>query len=139
MGESDPHVRGRQHAEHLRAFRERLASGVALSRALNRTVVLPPFWCYCDKYWARLWQCTVGLQAIPTQPLPFQCPMDHVLPIARWHGHGAVRRKRGERCALPRRADGPAEQGMPYVEIVSPRLYLRGCISEVVMGVSGEA
>ena len=57
-----------------------------LSRALNRTVVLPPFYCYCDKYWARLVRGTMGMQALPTQPLPFRCPMDHIITIAGWHG-----------------------------------------------------
>jgi hypothetical protein len=111
---TDPHARGRQHVEHIDRFRQRLASGVLLARALNRTVVLPPFFCYCDKYWARLTRCTVGAQALATQPLPFQCPMDHLVPIGNWHGTVGARKRRGERCALPARADGPPEQGMPY-------------------------
>ena len=40
----------RQHVAHLNAFRRRLARGVTLARLLNRTVVLPRFWCYCDRY-----------------------------------------------------------------------------------------
>ena len=40
--------------------------------------------------------------------------MDHVLPIGSWHGTFRVRKARGSRCALPARADGPPEQGMPY-------------------------
>eukprot|EP00966_Prymnesium_polylepis_P113906 2632670-Prymnesium_polylepis.1 len=59
VGQADPHVRGRQHVEYLNAFRRRLAAGVALAKALNRTVVLPPFHCYCDKYWARLMRGTL--------------------------------------------------------------------------------
>jgi len=115
-GQADPHARGRQHVAHLNAFRRRLARGVALARLLNRTVVLPRFWCYCDKYWSRLSQCTVGEQALATQPLPFSCPMDHVLPVSSWHGEPGRRKARGERqrCALPRRADGHPAEGMPY-------------------------
>ena len=64
-GQADPHARGRQHVAHLNHFRRRLARGVALARLLNRTVVLPRFWCYCDKYWSRLSQCTVGEQPQP--------------------------------------------------------------------------
>ncbi len=56
VGQADPHVRGRQHVAHLTAFRQRLAAGVALARLLNRTVVLPRFWCHCD----------------PLQPIPPQ-------------------------------------------------------------------
>ena len=59
-------------------------------------------------------QCTVGEQALRTQPLPFACPMDHVLPVSNWHGTYERRKARGERCALARRADGPPLEGMPY-------------------------
>ena len=50
----DLHVRGRQHVDHLNRLRQRLAHGFALARVLNRTVVLPTLWCYCDKFWHRL-------------------------------------------------------------------------------------
>ena len=109
----DPHARGRQHVAHLEAFRQRLADGVLLARALQRTVVLPPFYCYCDKYWARLTRCTIGHQALATQPLPFRCPMDHVAPIGNWHGT-VHKRKNRERCALPASPDGPPDEGMPF-------------------------
>jgi len=36
---------GRQHVNHLERTRQRIADGVALARALNRTVVLPTLWC----------------------------------------------------------------------------------------------
>ena len=52
-------------------------------------------------------------QALATQPLPFRCPMDHMLPIANWHGTTQERAKR-RRCALPAEAHGPPENGMPY-------------------------
>jgi len=45
VGQADPHARGRQHVTHLDRFRRRLALGVSLARMLNRTVVLPRFWC----------------------------------------------------------------------------------------------
>ena len=57
LGYADLHNRGRQHVEHLERTRQRLAHGVALARILNRTLVLPHMWCYCDKYWHRLDQC----------------------------------------------------------------------------------
>jgi len=110
----DPHRRGRQHVRHLESFRQRLSSGVLLARILNRTVVLPPFYCYCDKYWARLTRCTVGEQALASQPLPFRCPMDHVLPIGSWHGKYDMRRARSGRCILPERPDMHPDQGFPY-------------------------
>lgn len=107
---------GRQHVNHLERSRQRIADGVALARALNRTVVLPTLWCeispiytrdihprhtseirprharastttararrcYCDKYWHRLDQCAIP-SATSSQPLPFVCPMDHVIDPA---------------------------------------------------------
>ena len=112
--ESHPTARSRQHAAHLAQLKERIAQGVLLARALRRTLVLPPLVCYCDKYWAKLTRCTIGEQALATQPLPFRCPMDHVIPISNWHGTVAVRRLR-ERCSLPPEETlGPAEQGMRY-------------------------
>ena len=98
---------------HLEATRQRLADGVLLARVLNRTVVLPQFQCLCDKYWGRLAQCTIPHLAHPlaSQPLPFVCPVDHVIPISGWHGNWAARKARGRRCALPGRADGPPADG----------------------------
>lgn len=72
------HARGRQHVDHLNRLRQRLASGVALARVLNRTLVLPTFYCYCDKFWHRLHACAIADAADGSQPLPFICPMDHV-------------------------------------------------------------
>lgn len=71
VGEADLHVRGRQHVEHLERTRQRLAHGVALARVLNRTVVLPTLWCYCDKFWHRLDQCAIPA-ATSSQLLPFK-------------------------------------------------------------------
>lgn len=72
------HVRGKQHVDHLNRLRQRLAAGVALARVLNRTLVLPTFYCYCDKFWHRLHACAIADAADGAQPLPFLCPMDHV-------------------------------------------------------------
>ena len=110
---SDIHARGRQHVEHLDRLRQRLAHGVALARALDRVVVLPTLWCYCDKYWHRLDQCAVPM-ASSSQPLPFVCPMDHVVDPAHWHGVQHRRERRKRRGMLASRADGEWEEGMPY-------------------------
>ena len=105
---SDPHAWSRQHVAHLEATRQRLADGVLLARVLNRTVVLPQFHCHCDKYWGRLAQCTIPHLAHPlaSQPLPFVCPVDHVVPVSGWHGNWAAR-SAAAAAALPGRADGP--------------------------------
>ena len=101
---SDPHARGRQHVAHLERARQRLADGVLLARVLNRTVVLPQFHCYCDKYWARLTQCTIGTQVLGSQPLPFVCPLDHVIPVSGWYGNWAARKARAAAAARCPRA-----------------------------------
>ena len=53
---------------------------IGLALALNRTLVLPQMWCYCDKFWSRLNGCTIS-EARSSQPLPFVCPMDHVVEL----------------------------------------------------------
>ena len=92
-----PAVRGRQHVNHLERLRQRLAHGFALARALNRTVVLPTLWCYCDKFWHRLDQCAIP-SATHSQPLPFVCPstMSSTPASSRHH---ARRRARGWACS----------------------------------------
>ena len=43
-GEGKPPEVVIKHVAHLEAFRQRLAGGLLLARALNRTVVLPTLW-----------------------------------------------------------------------------------------------
>ena len=109
-----PHqVRGRQHVDHLERLRQRLAYGFALARALNRTVVLPTLWCYCDKFWHRLSQCAIS-NALNSQPLPFVCPLDHVIDPTWFHGQGHARARRPRPGMLADRVDGPYEEGLPF-------------------------
>jgi hypothetical protein len=112
-GSKDLHVRGRQHVDHLERLRQRLAHGFALARALNRTVVLPTLWCYCDKFWHRLDKCAIP-SAADSQPLPFVCPLDHVLDPSFFHGVDAARRSRPRRGMLASRSDGPWTEGLPF-------------------------
>ena len=48
------------------------------------------------------------------QPLPFVCPMDHVVEPMNWHGDFAARARRPKPGQQPRRADGPPSEGMPF-------------------------
>ena len=110
----DIHVRGRQHVDHLDRIRQRLAHGFALARVLNRTVVLPTLWCYCDKFWHRLDKCAIP-SATDSQPLPFVCPLDHVIDPGFFHGTQHRRLGRpGPRGALAPRVDGPWDDGLPF-------------------------
>jgi hypothetical protein len=84
---------------------------VALARSLNRTLVLPRLWCYCDKFWSRLSGCAIP-EAASSQPLPFVCPMDHVVELQYWHGEIASRSRRPRAGMLASRADGPWQDGM---------------------------
>jgi hypothetical protein len=54
--QADPHIRGRQHVAWVDGLFQRLAAGISLARALKRTIVLPPLYCYCERHWARLAQ-----------------------------------------------------------------------------------
>ena len=56
-------------------------------------------WCYCDKFWSRLDECSIP-EAGSSQPLPFLCPMDHVLDPQFWHGTVSARTMQYE-CAPP--------------------------------------
>ena len=40
--------------------------------------------------------------------------MDHVLPVAQWHGTYHQRKARGKKCALPSTADAEPSHGYPY-------------------------
>ena len=112
-GVTDLHARGRQHVRHLERLRQRLAHGFALARVLNRTVVLPTFWCYCDKFWHRLDKCAIP-SATTSQQLPFVCPLDHVIDPAFFHGTQKTRLARARRGVLASRVDGPWEDGLPF-------------------------
>jgi len=113
VGAKDYHARGRQHVDHLQQLRQRLAHGFALARVLNRTVVLPTLWCYCDKFWHRLSECAIS-SAKSSQPLPFVCPMDHVLDPSFLHGDSRARTSRPRAGMLASRADGPYNEGLPF-------------------------
>jgi len=65
---------------HLQSMKEQLRElrdGLAIAVVLNRTVIMPKLTCFCDRYWAPVEQCRVP-GALHT-PLPFVCPLDHVL------------------------------------------------------------
>ncbi|EOD25951.1 hypothetical protein EMIHUDRAFT_237370 [Emiliania huxleyi CCMP1516] len=113
VGFKDLHARGRQHVSHLERVRQRLAHGFALARALNRTAVLPTLWCYCDKFWHRLDKCAIP-SATESQPLPFVCPLDHVIDPSLLHGTIPSRMRRPQRGMQASRADGPWEDGLPF-------------------------
>ena len=112
-GFDDLHIRSRQHVNHVERTRQRLAHGFALARVLNRTVVLPTLWCYCDKFWHRLDKCAIP-SATSSQPLPFVCPLDHVIDPAFLHGTTAKRMARPRRGMLASRVDGSWEDGLPF-------------------------
>ena len=131
MVEEELHVRGRQHVDRLERTRQRLAYGFALARALNRTVVLPTLWCYCDKFWHRLSQCAIP-SATSSQPLPFVCPLDHVIDPTFLHGTQHARLNRPRKGMLASRADGPWTDGLPF----RGRYWLRGLGAHPAVGMS---
>lgn len=54
-----------------------LRNAMALATVLNRTLVLPAFWCGLDRYWAP----HAGTLPGSEFKLPFPCPADHVLDL----------------------------------------------------------
>lgn len=109
----DYHSRGRWHVLHITQVRQQLAHAFALARALNRIVVLPRVLCWCDKHWSRLDDCAMP-GAKSSQPLPFVCPLDHVIDPALLHGNSASRLARSRRGALAARANGKWQEGVPF-------------------------
>ena len=93
------------------------AHGVALARILNRTLVLPHMWCYCDKYWHRLEQCATPNAAM-AQPLLL--PMDHVVD-PRCGTARRVSARRG-RCVACRQLGGRPVAGRraPRAQLAAP-------------------
>ena len=65
---------------HLRAMAAQLAEirdafGIAV--ALNRTLIMPKIYCFCDRYWGVQQNCRVPGSA--NFSMPFLCPLDHVM------------------------------------------------------------
>jgi hypothetical protein len=54
-----------------------LRNAMALATVLNRTLVLPAFWCGLDRYWAP----HSGTLPGSDFKLPFPCPADHVVDL----------------------------------------------------------
>lgn len=91
-------------------WRRRVMGGLALARALNRTLLLPAAACYCDRAWSPLVACRTA--GAPRFPLPFPCPMDHVVNTGLWERSGVAFRGIGfavdPRAARARVWLGPA-------------------------------
>lgn len=62
--------------------RERVRDLAALAAALNRTLIMPRLFCWCDRFWNRLKRCR--MPADQTLELPFHCPMDHLFFLDKW-------------------------------------------------------
>jgi hypothetical protein len=60
--------------------------GVAVARALNRTLLFPRAACYCERSWAPLLRCR--LLAVAAMRLPFECPFDHMANPTLWEKSG---------------------------------------------------
>ncbi|KAJ1617908.1 nucleotide-diphospho-sugar transferase-domain-containing protein [Pavlovales sp. CCMP2436] len=87
---ADYDQRAYQHVQWQQHVRNRLQHALALALALNRTVILPPFHCYCDRYFYRLEGCMIPGGHHATQ-LPFVCPFDHVFDSSHWYELGQAR------------------------------------------------
>ena len=64
-------------------WRRRVLQLLLLGAALNRTALLPPLRCHCDLGWTSMTACRQpGAEGMA---LPFECPLDHLLDLPRWH------------------------------------------------------
>ena len=87
LGEAGGHSSGSASSAALAAHFALVAAqltifraGLGLAAALNRTLVLPRFWCGADRWWAAHEGVIPG-STLPAR-LPFRCPADHVLDLA---------------------------------------------------------
>ena len=84
------------HMAALGAYALELRDALALALALNRTLILPRWTCYCDRLWSGSddifhFGCMYpGSQ--DARFVPFTCPMDHVLSPKAWHDAGVAYR-----------------------------------------------
>lgn len=69
------------HFALVHAQLRQLRAGLALAAALNRTLILPRFWCGADRWWAPH---AGRLPGADHPRLPFRCPADHVLDLEAW-------------------------------------------------------
>ena len=70
-------------------WRGRVLQLLLLASALNRTALLPPLRCHCDLAWTSMTSCRQpGAEGMA---LPFECPLDHLLDLPRWHTQRAFR------------------------------------------------
>jgi len=60
---------------------------LALSLALNATLIMPPLVCTCDRYWGFLQNCRMPTGP-ENMPLPFRCSQDALFEIKRWNDLG---------------------------------------------------
>lgn len=88
---SDYDQRAWQHVAWQQRTRNRLQHALALALVLNRTLILPPFHCYCDRYFYRLDGCMIPGGHHATR-LPFICPFDHIFDSSHWYELGRVAR-----------------------------------------------
>ena len=77
-----------QRHMHLDAIqRAAIRDLLALSLALNATLIMPPLVCFCDRYWGFTQNCRM-----PTAPqdmaLPFRCSQDALFEIKFWNDKG---------------------------------------------------
>ena len=59
---------------------------LGLATAVDGIMVLPKFYCHCDRYWGFLSKCRMPM--VPSMRLPFNCPMDSLYETPRWNKKG---------------------------------------------------
>ena len=71
------------HLKLMAYYKHVLVHLVALSRILNRTIIMPRFMCLCDRdeHPDNLPECKFGGSDLE---LPFRCPMDYVVNTMKW-------------------------------------------------------
>jgi hypothetical protein len=65
------------HLEAVVAQLSEIKDALAIAAVLNRTLIMPKIYCFCDRYWGILENCRPPGSA--NFEIPFVCPLDHVM------------------------------------------------------------
>lgn len=123
---ADYDQRAFQHVEWQRGVRAQVQHALAMALAMNRTIILPKLWCYCDRYFYRLEKCMIPGGHHATV-LPFECPFDHIFDSSRWYDIPAY----VGRSRLARRFEQLAFEGRIYGDYLRRTPFVANSRAEV--------
>jgi len=104
----------------------RVRDALAVARLTNRTLIIPQFLCGCQRHFHYMRNCTLG-----DTPLPFACPLDHVMTPLRFSEHG-IRAREASYFQNRLKAGLPPFVGLaPRIAACAPGADVAACASRL--------